>query len=148
MRYLINYNCFGISELREFSNESMSNYTLSNWPDGEYSGVINGYEVYSDDVDSGFKTTTGLRNMVPIPCRIYVEGGSAVVFYRNGVLFSDDEVRGRWKSGVIESKINRPRAGGKKRWSIKYKRSIDCSHPKGFSQKQYCRRKRKGGSYN
>ncbi len=26
----------------------------------------------------------------------------------------------------------------KHRWSIKYKRSIDCSKPKGFSQKQYC----------
>ena len=26
----------------------------------------------------------------------------------------------------------------KKRWSIKYKKSIDCNHPKGFSQKQHC----------
>jgi hypothetical protein len=26
--------------------------------------------------------------------------------------------------------------GGK--WSLKYKNSIDCSHPKGFSQKQHC----------
>lgn len=46
-----------------------------------------------------------------------------------------------------ESKINKPRAGGKKRWSIKYKKSIDCNNPKGFSQKQYCKRKRKGGKY-
>jgi len=43
---------------------------------------------------------------------------------------------------------NAPRAGKKKkRWSVKYKKSIDCSHPKGFSQKQYCERKRKGGDY-
>jgi hypothetical protein len=43
---------------------------------------------------------------------------------------------------------NAPRAGKKKkRWSVKYKKSIDCSNPKGFSQKQYCKRKRKGGDY-
>ena len=26
----------------------------------------------------------------------------------------------------------------KRKWSITYKKSIDCNHPKGFSQKQYC----------
>ena len=31
--------------------------------------------------------------------------------------------------------------GGK--WSIKYKKSIDCSKPKGFSQKQHCKYGRK-----
>lgn len=36
---------------------------------------------------------------------------------------------------------------GKKRWSTKYKKKIDCSNPKGFSQKQYCKRKRRGGAY-
>jgi len=41
----------------------------------------------------------------------------------------------------------KPRAGGKKRWSVKYKKTIDCNNPKGFSQKQYCKRKRKGGNY-
>ena len=25
------------------------------------------------------------------------------------------------------------------RWSIKYKKSINCNRPKGFSQKQYCK---------
>lgn len=25
------------------------------------------------------------------------------------------------------------------KWSMKYKRSIDCNHPKGFSQKQHCK---------
>ena len=28
---------------------------------------------------------------------------------------------------------------GKHRWSLKYKRSINCNRPKGFSQKQYCK---------
>lgn len=41
---------------------------------------------------------------------------------------------------------NKPRVG-KKRWSIKYKKKINCSNPKGFSQEQYCRRKSKGGGY-
>ena len=33
------------------------------------------------------------------------------------------------------------------KWSNKYKRSIDCSNPRGFSQKAHCqaRQKRKGG---
>lgn len=42
---------------------------------------------------------------------------------------------------------NKPRKGMKRRWSTKYKKSIDCSNPKGFSQKQYCKRKRRGGKY-
>jgi hypothetical protein len=42
---------------------------------------------------------------------------------------------------------NKPRAGGKRRWSVKYKKKIDCNNPKGFSQKQYCKRKRRGGHY-
>lgn len=46
----------------------------------------------------------------------------------------------------IES-YNKPRAGGKRRWSVKYKKKINCSNPKGFSQKQYCKRKRRGGAY-
>lgn len=31
--------------------------------------------------------------------------------------------------------------GGK--WSRKYKNSIDCNHPRGFSQKQHCKYGRK-----
>jgi thiol-disulfide isomerase/thioredoxin len=33
--------------------------------------------------------------------------------------------------------------GGK--WSLKYKRSINCKHPKGFSQRQHCKYGRRGG---
>jgi hypothetical protein len=43
---------------------------------------------------------------------------------------------------------NAPRTGKmKKRWSAKYKGSIDCNNVKGFSEKQYCKRKRRGGKY-
>jgi len=27
----------------------------------------------------------------------------------------------------------------KRKWSMKYKKSINCNKPKGFSQKQYCK---------
>jgi hypothetical protein len=47
----------------------------------------------------------------------------------------------------VSEAYNKPRAGGKKRWSVKYKKVINCSNPKGFSQKQFCKRKRKGGAY-
>jgi hypothetical protein len=47
----------------------------------------------------------------------------------------------------VNESYNKPRSGGKRRWSVKYKKTINCSNPKGFSQKQYCKRKRKGGAY-
>jgi hypothetical protein len=31
----------------------------------------------------------------------------------------------------------------RRKWSMKYKKSINCSRPKGFSQKQYCKYGRK-----
>ena len=45
------------------------------------------------------------------------------------------------------AKYNAPRGKMKSRWTTKYKKSIDCNNPKGFSQKQYCKRKRRGGKY-
>lgn len=45
------------------------------------------------------------------------------------------------------NKKNKPRRGMKSRWSVKRKRNIDCNNPKGFSQKQYCKRKKRGGKY-
>ena len=35
----------------------------------------------------------------------------------------------------------------KKRWTLKRKRKINCNNPKGFSQKQYCLRQKRGGKY-
>jgi len=42
---------------------------------------------------------------------------------------------------------SKPRKKSSKRWSSKYKKSINCNNPKGFSQKQYCKRKKSGGKY-
>ena len=38
---------------------------------------------------------------------------------------------------------NRRTGTGGKRWTRKYKKSINCKNPKGFSQKQYCKYGRK-----
>jgi len=49
------------------------------------------------------------------------------------------------KSEFIETLNNvKLKVGGKRRkWSLKYKRSINCNRPRGFSQKQYCKRQGK-----
>jgi len=39
-------------------------------------------------------------------------------------------------------RIGTKRIGAKRigrKWTIKYKKSINCRHPKGFSQKQHCK---------
>jgi hypothetical protein len=41
----------------------------------------------------------------------------------------------------LQMRRTKPKTGGK--WSAKYKKSIQCQNPKGFSQKQYCRYGRK-----
>ena len=38
------------------------------------------------------------------------------------------------------------KVGGK--WSLKYKKSINCNRPKGFSQKQHCRYRNKNTRKN
>lgn len=43
--------------------------------------------------------------------------------------------------------MNKSRKNVKSRWSMKYKKSINCSSPKGFSQKNYCNRQKRGGKY-
>lgn len=37
-----------------------------------------------------------------------------------------------------ERKTRKAKRGGRK-WSLKYKRTINCNRPRGFSQKQYCK---------
>ena len=46
---------------------------------------------------------------------------------------------------VGTNKIGAKKIGSKKggKWSMKYKKSINCNKPKGFSQKQHCKYGRK-----
>jgi len=50
------------------------------------------------------------------------------------------------RNTIIDDQSSTLQGGGgknkktrKRKWSIKYKRSINCKRPKGFSQKQYCK---------
>jgi hypothetical protein len=51
--------------------------------------------------------------------------------------------RGVKKQPVLtrKNKNKRKQRGGK--WSLKYKRSINCNRPRGFSQRQHCKYGRK-----
>lgn len=49
--------------------------------------------------------------------------------------------RSQNKSTSSKRSKKRGQTGGK--WSLKYKRSINCKHPKGFSQRQHCKYGRK-----
>ena len=50
-------------------------------------------------------------------------------------------VRGTKKRVTQKRGTKTKKVGGK--WSMKYKKSINCKHPKGFSQKQHCKYGRK-----
>lgn len=45
------------------------------------------------------------------------------------------------KDGIIDPKVAKDQL--EEKWSEKYKRSIDCKHPKGFSQKAHCQGRKK-----
>jgi hypothetical protein len=56
------------------------------------------------------------------------------------------DVNVKTKSDFISS-IKEKKGETNEKWSEQYKKSIDCSNVKGFSAKQYCKRKRNGGKY-
>jgi hypothetical protein len=81
------------------------------------------------------------------PTMIYISNyGKNVEEYENSKIERKDRkidsfidwIKSHTKNGVAIQK------GGK--WSAKYKKSISCKNPKGFSQRQYCKygRKRSG----
>ena len=39
---------------------------------------------------------------------------------------------------------NKTKSRKSKKWSIKERRSINCKHPRGFSERQYCKRQSRG----
>jgi len=54
------------------------------------------------------------------------------------------------KSRKPKKKSRKPKKKYKmksRKWSLKRKRSIDCKNPRGFSERQYCRRQSRGGKY-
>jgi len=47
------------------------------------------------------------------------------------------------KTKKIKVKQNKKTKTHSRKWSMKYKKSINCNNPKGFSQKQHCKYGRK-----
>jgi hypothetical protein len=47
------------------------------------------------------------------------------------------------QNGGKNNRPNKTPRKTKKRWSLKYKKSINCKRPRGFSQRQYCKYGRK-----
>ena len=64
------------------TSRNSSNYAVVNWPDGEYRGFMKGYEVWSDELDSGFQTTKGIRGTSE--CTIEVHDGKIKVILPDG----------------------------------------------------------------
>ena len=52
-----------------------------------------------------------------------------------------------WKKGDMLGKTEIQLEKIEAAWSMKYKKSIDCKNPKGFSQKQYCQNKASDNEY-
>lgn len=51
-------------------------------------------------------------------------------------MYNEKELFNFWKTKKIKKPVE-------EKWSEKYKRSIDCNNPKGFSQKAHCRGRKK-----
>lgn len=67
---------------------------------------------------------------------IVMQNGNTIHPYHGNRLPEDLE---KWLSNNT-IKLHGGKKTKKRKWSLKYKRSIKCKKPKGFSQKQYCKR--------
>ena len=52
-------------------------------------------------------------------------------------MFKDEQPKSKVKGGFVHEEEM------EEKWSEKYKKSIDCNNPKGFSQKAHCQGKKK-----
>jgi len=52
--------------------------------------------------------------------------------------YDNKELLNFWKNKLSKEPID-------EKWSEKYKRSIDCNNPKGFSQRAHCQGRKKNG---
>jgi|688.fasta_scaffold182862_2 hypothetical protein len=64
-------------------------------------------------------------------------------FFKRHPYFSQFEIDDTYtKSGFVEIHVNKGIETIEEKWSQKYKNSIDCNNPKGFSQKAHCQGKK------
>jgi hypothetical protein len=119
----------------------------------DYLASIHSYMVYPSD-EKGFEVEdeTGLKEGMRVmnvnaDCKHY--GIVAYEVINDGPTYKKGDILKKTidQLQALEAIANAPREGMKTRWSLRYKKSIDCSDPKGFSQKQYCDRQKRGGEY-
>jgi thiol-disulfide isomerase/thioredoxin len=97
----------------------------------------------------------GVGSIDGFPTIVYIKNGKKQTYEDSGVKNKDRSKDSfiEWIESKIENAISvnehikfekeltKAQNGGKKHWSLKYKRSINCRRPKGFSQKQYCKKR-------
>lgn len=79
------------------------------------------------------------------PCLRYING-KTIEEYEDANIENKDRSAGSFIKWVDSKTTGGKQAGGRKtrrrrggKWSLKYKRSINCRRPKGFSQRQHCK---------
>ena len=120
---------YGIDNLREgqgayFSSGSRPNQTPHSWAYARLASAITGGK--SSAVDWNILSEFCSKN--------------------SPALKLANKSRKKYKYGrrkVVQTPLKTNRSGSTRKWSQKYKDSIDCERPSGFSQKQYCKYGRK-----
>ena len=105
---------------------------------GEFLGPNNIEEFMNEQLPNSHGTVNW-QNALRLGWKLGYESG-----YIDGAhdLFDHDDIAHLTHNNRVTPPPSPINFGGKK-WSLKYKRSINCKKPKGFSQKQYCKRKNK-----
>jgi hypothetical protein len=110
--------------------------------DSGFSGPINEYE----NANTMFKVGDKVKN-INAQCKHYGSEG-IVKEIRDlpqdmgyAIVYECTNDGSDWKKGDMLGKTEIQLEKIEAAWSMKYKRSIDCKNPKGFSQKQYCQNK-------
>jgi hypothetical protein len=136
---------------------TIHNYVMFNKENEE------GEEMKENEASYMFKVGDKVRNINP-SCKHYgsegivkeildlgikVEGQSQGVLEDVGyaVVYECTNKGMTWEKGDLLGKTEIQLEKIEAKWSMKYKRSIDCKYPKGFSQKQYCQNKASNYGY-
>jgi hypothetical protein len=120
---------------------------------GKYSKQ-DGHRLREDDtVSEGVAETVSMEDAVKVLRQYGADnfrtGSETLYFYKKGqpmsvdLIFNDDATRSVNLSQLNSATRQLKGQGVAEEWSQKYKSSINCSHPKGFSQKAHCAGKKK-----
>ena len=110
--------------------------------DSGFSGPINEYE----NASTIFKVGDKVKN-INSQCKHYGSEGIVKEIRElpedmgYAIIYEATNDGTTWKKGDMLGKTEIQLEKIEAKWSMKYKRSIDCNNPKGFSQKQHCKSK-------